>query len=48
MWDGVFANAQTGNIVLMSHKLFSGDLGGCLRYLVPVLAFALWAYWPPT
>lgn len=41
MRDGVFANAQTGNIVLMSHKLFSGDLGGCLRYLIPVLAFAL-------
>ena len=43
--DRVFANAQTGNIVLMSCKLFSGDFGGCLRYLVPVLAFALgvWA-----
>lgn len=39
--DGVFANAQTGNIVLMSHSLFSGDFGGCLRYLIPVLAFAL-------
>ena len=45
MRDGVFANAQTGNIVLMSHKLFSGDFGGCLRYFIPVLAFALgvWA-----
>ena len=39
--DKVFANAQTGNIVLMSHALFSGDLGGCLRYLIPVLAFTL-------
>ncbi len=41
MRDRVFANAQTGNIVLMSHALFSRDLSGCLRYLLPVLAFAL-------
>lgn len=41
MRDGVFDNAQTGNIVLMSHKLFSGDLGGYLSYFIPVLAFAL-------
>ena len=41
MRDQVFANAQTGNIVLMSHELFSGNYGGCLRYLIPVLAFSL-------
>lgn len=41
MRDRVFANAQTGNIVLMSHALFSGQFSACLRYLVPVLAFAL-------
>ena len=41
MRDRVFANAQTGNIVLMSHALFSGNYGGCLRYLIPVLAFSL-------
>lgn len=39
--DRVFANAQTGNIILMSHELVSGNFGGCLRYLIPVLAFAL-------
>lgn len=38
--DQVFANAQTGNIVLMSFNLFSGNVRVCLRYLVPVLAFA--------
>lgn len=37
----VFANAQTGNIVLMSHELFFGNFTGCLRYLIPVVAFAL-------
>lgn len=36
----VFANAQTGNIVLMSSHLFSGDFSGCVKYLIPVLAFA--------
>ena len=37
----VFANAQTGNIVLMSERLFHGDWAGGLRYLVPLTAFAL-------
>ena len=37
----VFANAQTGNIVLMSQRAFAGDLAGVLRYLIPPLAFAL-------
>ena len=36
---GVFANAQTGNIVLMSTRLFQGDLSGCVRYLIPILSF---------
>lgn len=39
--DGVFANAQTGNIVLMSVRAFSGDFAGVLRYLIPLTAFAL-------
>lgn len=38
--DGVFANAQTGNIVLLSHHLFGGRISQTLRYLVPLLAFA--------
>jgi len=37
----VFANAQTGNIVLMSERLFHGDWAGGLRYVVPLIAFAL-------
>ena len=36
----VFANAQTGNIVLMSTKFLSGDFSGGLRYLFPLFAFA--------
>lgn len=38
--DKVFANAQTGNIVLMSVHLFEGDVKTGLRYLFPVLFFA--------
>lgn len=37
--DGVFANAQTGNIVLMSSALFRGEWDRVLKYLVPVLSF---------
>ena len=37
----VFANAQTGNIVLMSQAAFDGDLARVLHYLVPLLSFAL-------
>lgn len=37
----VFANAQTGNIVLFNISLFGGDWGRCLHYLIPVLCFAM-------
>ena len=37
----VFANAQTGNIVLCSVKLFEGDWSAVLHYLVPLCFFAL-------
>ena len=37
----VFANAQTGNIVLLGQSLFDGDWSRAGRYLLPVLAFAL-------
>lgn len=37
----VFANAQTGNIVLMSAYLFELDWARSLRYFVPVFAFLL-------
>lgn len=38
---GVFANAQTGNIVLLSHHLFGGQLSAALRCLIPLVSFAL-------
>ena len=37
----VFANAQTGNIVLLSQHLFAGEWDQTAHYLVPLLAFAL-------
>lgn len=37
----VFANAQTGNIVLLFHKLLEGDYSGGLRYIFPLLSFTL-------
>lgn len=37
--DSVFANAQTGNIVLMSQNLMLGDLGEALDYFLPVISF---------
>jgi uncharacterized membrane protein YoaK (UPF0700 family) len=38
--DKVFANAQTGNVVLMSVDLFNGRILTALRYLIPLSAFA--------
>ena len=38
--DGVFANAQTGNILLTGVKLSEVDLGGALHYFLPVVSFA--------
>lgn len=35
----VFANAQTGNIVLLGQNIASGNLGAALRYLFPLAAF---------
>lgn len=37
---GVFANAQTGNIVLLGIHLINGSWGSCLRYLLSVAAFS--------
>ena len=39
--DHVFANAQTGNIVLCSAYLFDGQWRHSARYLIPVLSFLL-------
>ncbi len=38
---GVFANAQTGNIVLLGVKLMQGDFLKALTYLIPIFAFIL-------
>lgn len=37
----VFANAMTGNIVLMASHILDGDTSGVLHYLVPIGFFAL-------
>ena len=37
----VFANAQTGNIVLLSSNIMEGNWGRVVHYLVPLCAFAL-------
>lgn len=37
--DGVFANAQTGNIARMGLNLAQGNVLLTLRYLIPVIAF---------
>ena len=37
--DKVFANAQTGNIVLMSGHIISGEFIEAVHYIFPVLAF---------
>ena len=37
---GVFANAQTGNIVLLALSLAQGNYEMLLHYLIPILAFA--------
>lgn len=37
----VFANAQTGNIVLLSQHIANGDFASTIHYLVPLTFFAL-------
>ncbi len=38
---GVFANAQTGNIVLLGINLAEGNLIKALSYFIPIIAFVL-------
>ncbi|MFM1515721.1 YoaK family protein [Helcococcus ovis] len=40
----VFANAQTGNIVLMSQNIFTGNFSKIFCYLFPLILFALGVY----
>ena len=37
----VFANAQTGNIVLLSQSLAARDWGLAVHYLIPLVSFAI-------
>lgn len=37
----VFANAQTGNVVLLSRYIMTGDFKSGLHYLLPVIAFVI-------
>ena len=37
--DHVFANAQTGNLVLMTQNLMEGNIAHSLNYLLPIFAF---------
>ena len=39
--DEVFSNAQTGNVVLMSQNFLEGNFTAGLRYLFPILFFAM-------
>ena len=39
--DGVFSNAQTGNVVLMSERFMNGEVKAGLHYLIPLTAFFL-------
>ena len=39
--DHVFANAQTGNVVLMTQNFMSGQWNTALGFLCPIMAFAL-------
>ena len=39
--DQVFANAQTGNILLLGVNLSTGNYAVCFRYLCPIAAFVL-------
>ena len=41
MRGGVFANAETGNIVLMGINLAVGNYTHALHYLTPIIAFSL-------
>ncbi|MEG0176476.1 YoaK family protein [Anaerorhabdus sp.] len=37
----VFANAQTGNLLLLGMHMFEGEWNDCIRYIVPIIAFMI-------
>ncbi|WP_392562195.1 YoaK family protein [Orbus sturtevantii] len=40
-YGGVFANAQTGNMVLLGISLINGDYINFFHYLIPIIAFSV-------
>ena len=38
---GVFANAQTGNMIKLGISAATGDYSACIRYLIPIISFIL-------
>jgi uncharacterized membrane protein YoaK (UPF0700 family) len=38
---GVFANAQTGNVVLLFISLANTEFARCIKYIIPIITFAL-------
>ena len=39
--DGIFANAQTGNLIFVGINLIEGNIHEVLNYLVPILSFII-------
>lgn len=39
--DGIFANAQTGNLIFVGINLIEGNIHEVLHYLVPILSFII-------
>ncbi|MEG1462408.1 MAG: YoaK family protein, partial [Anaerorhabdus sp.] len=37
----VFANAQTGNILLLGINIFEGQWENTIKYLIPIIAFSI-------
>ena len=42
--EGAFASAQTGNMVMLSAKLFTGEFGEAATHLLVLVAYALGAF----
>ena len=38
---GVFANAQTGNMVMLGINFMEGNFRGIINYIIPIIAFAI-------
>ena len=38
---GIFANAQTGNLIFVGIDLIEGNFGEVLHYLIPIFSFVV-------